>query len=127
MPIQGNFFTERHIPELADILAKYSSKWNHRWNQIGISFGLPSNVLENILQTCFHSPELCIANVVSEWVCRKHENAKPPTLENLRKALCSNMVKLGDVANKLEKLLDEHGIHLDCDPLPFAKRRILWN
>ena len=118
-----NYFTEKHILYLTEILVKYSSMWY----EIGVSLNLPRNMLKNLQQIHLHRPNVCMDELVCEWISGKHKDAKSPTLENLKGTLRSNMVNLGNVANHLEQSLLEQGVHLSEGPLeiPLAKRPCL--
>ena len=114
-----NYFTEKHISYLTEILVKYSSMWY----EIGVSLNLPRNMLKNLQQIHLHRPNVCMDELVCEWISGKHKDAKSPTLENLKGTLRSNMVNLGNVADQLEQSLLEQGVHLS--EMPLAKRPCL--
>ena len=119
--IQGGVnFRERHVSILTEILVSWSAKWY----QIGLSLNLPHNYLDQlttllVIQGC----EVCLSKVLREWIVGQNEYAKPPTVENLKRALRSGLVGLGDVANQLDDQLSKHGISLnDEEPLPKRPR-----
>ena len=106
----GEFFMERHVSILAEILAPYSSKWP----EIGTALNLPRNFIQNLVAAMhFRSAEMCLESVLWEWVSGKCEHAKSPTKQNLKIALSSNMVKLGDVATDLDQTLCDHNVELE--------------
>ena len=108
--LRNNFFLERHVSALTEILAGQSSSWNN----IGISLNLPSNILKDILSLLYTGDsKMCLNNVLQHWIVRLHEHAKAPTVENLKTALRSNTVGLGGMANQLDDELTKHGICLD--------------
>ena len=54
---------------------------------------------------------VCLREVLYEWIVGNHKHSKPPTLENLKKALNSKIVGLGITASQLDKVtLARHGI-----------------
>ena len=107
------YFTDQHIFVLTEILVKHS----HMWFEIGVALNLPLNLLKNIRSSYLTKPDLCVPEIISEWVSCKHEHAKPPTLESLKEALRSRLVKLVNVANSLDELLQEKGVYLEPNPL----------
>ena len=110
------FFSERHISALTEILANQS----HKWMNIGVSLNLPSSVL------VFTYNELMSLNkMLYQWIAREHEYAQPPTVENLKKALRSQTVGLGAVANQLDDDLLKHGIYLDDESFLLHKWPLL--
>ena len=90
-------FTENHIFDLTEELVDCSS----RWKEIGIAFGLPQNEIENIQAINWYSPVMCLATVLAAWVTCKFPTAKPPTIDNLKGALCSKTVGRGAEAYQL--------------------------
>ena len=108
--LRNNYFLERHVSALTEILAGHSSSWNN----IGISLNLPNNILKDILRLFYIADSrLCLNKVLHHWIVRLHEHAKAPTVENLKAALRSNTVGLGGMANQLDDELIKHGICLD--------------
>ena len=119
--IQGGVnFRERHVSILTEILVGWSAKWY----QIGLSLNLPHNYLDQLTTLLvIHGCEVCLSKVLREWIVGQNEYAKPPTVENLKRALRSGLVGLGDVANQLDDQLSKHGISLnDEEPLPKRPR-----
>ena len=119
--IQGSVnFRERHVSILTEILVGWSAKWY----KIGLSLNLPHNYLDQLTTLLIiHGCEVCLSKVLHEWIVGKNEYAKPPTVENLKRALRSGLVGLGDVANQLDDQLSKHGISLnDEEPLPKRPR-----
>ena len=122
--LRNNVFFERHVSALTEILAGHSSSWNN----IGIFLNIPNNMLKDIL-SLIHTGDsrMCLNNLLYHWIVRQHDYAKAPTVENLKEALRSNTVSLGDMANQLDDELIKHGICLndDDDPSSLAKRSCL--
>ena len=111
---------ERHVSILTEILVGRSAKWY----QIGLSLNLPHNYLDKLIALLHvYGCEGCLSKVLHEWIVGQNEYATPPTVENLKKALRSGLVGLGDVANQLDDQLSKHGISLnDEEPLPKRPR-----
>ena len=102
-----NTFRESHIPVLAEVLAECSGNWY----QIGLSLKLPQYVLADIMATfSIHGSIVCLSKVLKEWIVGGYGNAKPPTVENLERALRSKMVSFGVLANHLKEDLVKQGI-----------------
>ena len=88
---------EHHVSALTEILAGYSSKWK----EIATALWLTNNKIENIIaMNC--KPILALKEVLLSWVVGECEHSKPPTLQNLKEALRSQIVGLGNVASTLQ-------------------------
>ena len=100
-------FKDEHVSNLTDILAAHSSYWR----QIAISLGLPHNEISSI-ESMMHVYKVigCLNEVLHIWVMHKYDYVKPPTLNNLRNALCSEIVGLGVEATIIEEKLINRGI-----------------
>ena len=121
--LRNDYFLERHISALTEILAGQSSSWNN----IGISLNLPNSILKDIL-SLIHTGDsrMCLNDVLHHWIVREHQHVKAPTVENLKAALRSNTVGLGSMASQLDDELNKHGICLDDEDLsPLAERPCL--
>ena len=95
---RGNYVLEKHISAIVEFLADNSS----RWYEIGISLGLSKNFLDELYSRYLAlGGKVCLFQVLAEWV-GGHAHAKRPTVENLKKALGSQLVGLGDVAAKMD-------------------------
>ena len=118
--VEANFLLEKHVCVLTNVLAGYSSEWHN----VGMSLRLPHNVLVDILRTYGqYGSNFRLNTLLYEWVVGRHEHSMSPTVENLKRALRSEMVGLGDVANQLDDQLSKHGIPLnDEEPLPKRPR-----
>ena len=103
----GGYFLERHISDLTEVLAGYSGQWEN----IAISLNLPTVVCKNIMARIhIHDIKVCLSDVLREWIIGEHEYALAPSMENLKKALGSELVGLGKVAGQLEKNLSKRGV-----------------
>ena len=116
---RNNFFLERHVSALTEILSGQSNKWEN----IGISLNLPNDVLKYIFSLIYtRNFKMSLKEVLVQWIVGQHQHAKAPTVENLKEALRSNTVGLGGIANQLDDELIKHGICLDDeDTSSFAK------
>ena len=107
---RNNFFLERHVSALTEILSGQSNKWEN----IGISLNLPNDVLKYIFSLIYtRNFKMSLKEVLVQWIVGEHQHAKAPTVENLKAALRSNTVGLGGMANQLDDELTKHGICLD--------------
>ena len=90
--------TENDVPALTESLSSHSSKWK----EIATSLRLPDNEIKNIMSMMhMYTPVMCLKEVLTVWASCKHPQAKPPTLETLKKALSSRLVGLGKLSKKL--------------------------
>ena len=55
---------------------------------------------------------VCLSKVLREWIIGEHDFALAPSMENLIKALRSNTVQQGKVANLLESNLQKRGVFI---------------
>ena len=120
----GGYFLEKHISDLTEVLAGYSGQWEN----IAISLNLPAVVRDNIMARIhMHDIKVCLSDVLREWIIGGHDYALDPSMENLKKALGSELVGLGKVAGQLEENLSKRSICiLSCGDLsPAAKRPCL--
>ena len=100
-------FLELHVRTLTEILVGQSSEWQN----IGMSLNLPRFILEDIKSMFFDfGPIICLFQLLYEWIVVEHEDAKAPTVENLKLAL--ETVGLSAVADQLEDNLFKHGINI---------------
>ena len=100
-------FLELHVRTLTEILAGQSSEWQN----IGISLNLPRLILEDIKSMFFDfGPIICLFRLLCEWIVVEHEDAKAPTVDNLKLAL--ETVGFSAVADQLEANLFKHGINI---------------
>ena len=112
-PYKNDYFSERHVSLLTEILAMHCSKWY----DIGTSLNLREDVLCGISAMMhMYGIKICLKKVLREWVIGNHEHAKPPTVESLEETLRSNIVGLGSEANELQENLRKHGVCLTSEP-----------
>ena len=105
-------FREFEVPALTEILARHSSKWE----VIAISLGLPDNKIKNIAAKNVSKPvEVALNEVLLSWVRGESEHAKPATMKCLQKALRSNTVGLGALANEVGLVNSQMVKHSVCD------------
>ena len=87
---------EFHVPALTEMLAGHSCKWK----EIATALWLTNNKIENIIaMNC--KPILSLKEVILSWVVGECKHSKPPSLQNLKEALRSQTVGLGNIANTL--------------------------
>lgn len=96
-------FTESDVPDLTEILAGTA----YKWKEICLSLNLPEIIQSNIVTTQLltKSNIICLSLVLLEWIVGKHSSTGPPTSENLRKALLSEMVGQPKEAAQLQEFL----------------------
>ena len=112
-PHKNDYFSERHISVLTEILAMHCS----RWCDIGTSLNLREDVLRGISAMMhMYGIKICLKHVLREWIIGNHEHAKPPTVKSLEETLRSKIVGLGSEANELQENLRKHGVCLTSEP-----------
>ena len=99
----GVCLTERDILGLVELLVTS----RHKWEEISVALALP----ECVRFECRNlgSTPLKLTMVLREWISGSYKNAKSATLENLRKALSSEIVGLHKISLRLltfEKSVD---------------------
>ena len=105
--VSSDYLREEHVSILSNILAKYADKWH----EIGIALNLPRHFLKELQpKMLLYSAKVPLDSLLCEWVLLKHAHAERPTLSNLKAALASNLVELGDVASTLEPTFLEHDL-----------------
>ena len=91
----GGYLTERDISGLVELLVTD----RHKWEEISVALALP----ECVRFECRNlgSTPLKVTMVLREWISGRYKNAKSATLENLRKALSSEIVGLHNTSLRL--------------------------
>ena len=100
---------EQDIADLVKLLV-YGS---YRWEVIGVALYLPKHKLSDCGEGNDNVARL--NNILTTWILGDYDGARPATLNSLRKALASEIVGLGGIAQKL--LTYERPL----DPLPVTK------
>ena len=99
LPVSEEVFLifEFHVPALTEMLAEYS----YKWKEIATALWLTNNKIENIIaMNC--KPILSLKEVLLSWVVGECKHSKPPTLQSLKEALCSQTAGLGNIASTLQ-------------------------
>ena len=118
-----NLFMEQHIPKLTDMLVACAGKYM----DISTLLGLPEHVRTDlrmlvITDGCFAA----FSKLLREWIVGRHSHACDPTLENLERVLKSEMVGLGEIANRLKDNLYDSGITFKTDEQdPMSQTKLL--
>ena len=119
-----NLFTEQHIPKLTDMLVACAGMFT----EISIFLGLPEHVRKDLrrLSITTESGTAAFNKLLWEWIVGRHSYACDPTLENLERALRSEMVGLGEIANQLKDNLYDNGITFKTDEQnPMSQTKLL--
>ncbi len=98
-PCKQTDYKEEDVPALVEALAEVT----HKWEEIAVALRLPEAVSEECREG--RSFALKLKNVLYTWVVGQHSNARPATLENLKKALASPLVQHPQLAGELEDKL----------------------
>ena len=101
---------EKDIPDLVELLVRGS----HVWEEIGIALHLPKHKRSDCGED--KSSITRLSNILTTWILGDYDGARrPATLNSLRKALASETVGLGGIAQKL--LTYKRSL----DPLPVTR------
>ena len=92
--------SEIHIPLLAELLVGCA----HKWEVISIALGLPESVRKDLRSRQDPDCIICFHQLLTKWILGSYKHAKKPTLQNLERVLKSNLVALGQEADKLQNL-----------------------
>ena len=107
-----NLFMEQHIPKLTDLLVACAGKYM----DMSVLLGLPEHVRKDLrILSITESTFASFNRLLWEWIIGGHIHACDPTLENLERALRSEMVGLGEIANQLKDNLYNSGITFEED------------
>ena len=119
-----NLFMEQHIPKLTDKLVACAGMFT----EISIFLGLPEHVRKDLrrLSITTESSTAAFNKLLWEWIVGRHSHACDPTLENLGRALRSEMVGLGEIANQLKDNPHDSGITFKTDEQnPMSQAKLL--
>ena len=89
---------DSHLGRLCEVLSKYS----YLWNKIGMALYFNADDLKRIEMENRQDASRCLHSLLDTWLSRKYKNVKLPTFKHLQVALCSTVVGLGRIANRLE-------------------------
>ena len=96
-PVLETVYLEKDLRVLSETLTSGS----HKWEEFSVTIGLPEHIIEECRSA--RSNNLRLYRSLKEWVCGKHDNARHPSLSQLKQALSSPFVGLPDLALKIEK------------------------
>ena len=91
------FFQEGDVEDLVEALAGVA----HKWEEIAVAVRLPEVVRAECGEKS--SPVLKLHSVLYKWIVGGHSNTKPPTVENLKKAIEGPLVQHPDITNQLKE------------------------
>ena len=83
------------------VLSEMLTPGSHKWEEFSVAIGLPEYIIEECKNST--SIKLRLYKSLKEWICSRHENARHPTLSQLKQALHCPFVGLPDLALKIEK------------------------
>lgn len=116
---------ESNVSDLTEILSGCTSKWK----ELATSLGLPDNEIKNILSKMhMYTPVMCLKEILLVWVMCKYEQSKPPTLDQLERALSSKIVGLGLQAFEHVENLTTEGTYkgiIKCHEEPLTSKTIV--
>ena len=82
--------------------------YSYKWRLIGTALNFPPYALDSIEDkhaSKIDSGKHALINLIGDWVLKKSVYAMPPTVSNLKRALASQLVGLGALANQLKAKL----------------------
>ena len=91
-PLECFYLKESHIPQIMEAVVEGS----YKWEEFSIALSMPRHLTEEC-RSSGNSNVLRFTNVLDIWITRKHERMPTATLDNLKKALASTMVGLGNL------------------------------
>ena len=92
-----HFFQEGDVKDLVEALAGVA----HKWEEIAVAVRLPEVVRAECGEKS--SYVLKLHSVLYKWIVGGHSNTKPPTVNNLKKAIKGPLVQHPDIANQLQE------------------------
>ena len=98
---ETSFGLETHLDRLYEMLSDHS----HLWDKIGGALGFTDDNLERIKVDNSPDENRCLHYLLHGWLSKKYLHVKLPLFKNLHDALCSDLVGLEGIANKLKEIL----------------------
>ena len=95
---ETSFVLNSHLDRLCEMLSDHS----HLWDKIGRALGFTDDNLERIKVDNSHDENRCLHSLLHMWLSEKYSHVKRPLFKNLHGALCSDLVGLEGIANKLK-------------------------
>ena len=87
-----------------DGLYEMLSDCSHKWDKIGSTLGFTDDNLQRIEVDNSHDENKCLHSLLHLWLSEKYSHVKSPLFKNLHGALCSKLVGLEGIANKLKEI-----------------------
>ena len=97
---ETSFGLKSHLDRLYEMLSDHS----HLWDKIGSALGFTDHNLKSIKVGNSHDENRCLHSLLHRWLSEKYSHVKLPLFKNLHDALCSDLVGLEGIANKLKEL-----------------------
>ena len=97
---ETSFGIKSHLDRLYEMLSDHS----HLWDKIGWALGFTDDSLKSIKVDNSHDENRCLHSLLHRWLSEKYSHVKRPLFKNLHSALCSDLVGLEGIANKLKEI-----------------------
>ena len=97
---ETSFGLKSHLGRLYEKLSDHS----HLWDKIGGALGFTDDSLKRIKVGNSHDEIKCLHSLLHRWLSEKYSHVKLPLFKNLHDALCSDLVGLEGIANKLKEI-----------------------
>ena len=97
---ETSFVLKSHLDRLYEMLSDHS----HLWDKIGSALGFTDDSLKSIKVDNSHDENRCLHSLLRSWLSEKYSYVKLALFKNLHGALCSDLVGLEGIANKLKEI-----------------------
>ena len=97
---ETSFGLKSHLDRLYEMLSDHS----HLWEKIGSALGFTDDNLKSIKVGNNHDENRCLHSLLHRWLSEIYSYVKRPLFKNLHSALCSDLVGLEGIANKLKEI-----------------------
>ena len=97
---ETSFGLKSHLDRLCEMLSDHS----HLWNEIGRALDFTDHDLKRINVDNGHDENRCLHSLLHRCLSEKYPHVKLPLFKNLHDALCSDLVGLEGIANKLKEI-----------------------
>ena len=97
---ETSFVLKSHLDRLYEMLSDHS----HLWDKVGRALGFSDDSLKRIKVGNSHDENRCLHSLLRWWLSEIYSHVKLPLFKNLHGALCSDLVGLEGIANKLKEI-----------------------
>ena len=98
---ETRLYAESHLNLLFEFLVKYS----YLWEKIGIALNFAPSDLERMKAKRVNDIDMCLYDILNEWLSQRHHQLKPPTFKTLTEVLYSPLVNCGRLIEEARRAL----------------------